>query len=107
MRSDLVDWFRTVLDADEEATLNDFYTAMRSTNSTTADRCQAALAEIRIKRAVLDKFTADAQWADTLRELNDPTAETYALVAGTVLDVVKILARLYAGRPGWMEEWTA
>lgn len=105
MSEDLVTWLRVQLDADEETANEEFHTAMRAVNTPAADRSQFTLAEIRAKQSVLDMFTSASQWCDTLREMNDPTAETYASVAGTTLDVIKLLARPYASRHGWQEEW--
>ena len=63
------------------------------------------LAEVAAKREILRRFESAAEWADTCRAEGRPEAEAHARHAGSLLEVIGILAQPYAGRPGWRDEW--
>lgn len=61
------------------------------------------LAEVAAKRRIIDRFEfvdSHGPAVDHVRALDMTTGARAAL-----LDAVKMLASVYAGRPGWREEW--
>lgn len=63
------------------------------------------LAEVAAKRRIIDRYefvTNHGPAVDHVRALDMSTGARAAL-----LDAVKMLASVYAGRPGWRAEWAA
>src|ERR1041385_3379384 len=63
------------------------------------------LAEVEAKRAILDDFRGSAKWADERLAEGKPDAQAYAMRAGGLLDVIRLLAEPYRERPGYRPEW--
>lgn len=107
--TDLVTWFGAVLDEEERIAreVERLWAATVGADTSLSLfgrpwhwNPARVLAEVAAKRAVLDDFRSTAEWADQAG-----TEGHFAYMAGTLLDVLRILAVPYRDRPGYLTEW--
>lgn len=100
--NDLITWLRAQLDEAErhgEAYLREVLETRLEHDA------RFRLAEVEAKRKLLDAWPQDEH--DPTVRFGDWTTCGDDCVQGVFLEVVKLLAQPYAGRPGWREEWAA